>query len=94
MGQAYAPLRPGSSGEAIVKFNVEVECSPEEARRMMGLPDLTPVHDKYIASLTDAMDGVIAPDMLEGMMRNWAPMSDAGMSFWRKMFESAGKSGS
>ena len=44
-----------------MKFNVEVECSPEEMRRMMGLPDLTPVHDKYIASLTDAMDGVIAP---------------------------------
>ena len=76
-----------------MKFNVELDCTPEEARRMMGLPDLTPVHDKYIASLTDAMDGVVTADLLEGMMRSWTPMSDAGMSFWRKMFETAsGKS--
>jgi hypothetical protein len=72
-----------------MKFNVELDCTPEEARRMMGLPDLTPVHDKYIATLTGAMDGVVAPDLLEGMMRGWAPMNDAGMGFWRKMFETA-----
>ena len=75
-----------------MKFNVEVECTPEEARRMIGLPDLTPVHDRFVASLTDAMDGAVAPDLLDGMMRNWAPMGDAGMAFWRKMFETSGKS--
>ena len=72
-----------------MKFNVELECTPEEARRMMGLPDLTPVHDKYIASLTGAMDGKVAPELLEGLMQSWAPMGDAGMSFWRKMFDTA-----
>lgn len=76
-----------------MKFNVELDCTPEEARRMMGLPDLTPVHDKYIATLTGAMDGVVAPDLLEGMMRGWAPMSDAGMGFWRKMFDTAASTG-
>jgi hypothetical protein len=89
--KAYAWLHRGSSGEAVMKFNVEVECTPAEARQMMGLPDLTPVHEKYIASLTDAMDGVVSPDLLDGMVRSWAPMGDAGMNFWRKMFDSAGK---
>ena len=77
-----------------MKFNVEVDCTPEEARRMMGLPDLTPVHDKYVETLTAAMDGVVPKDMIDGMMRSWAPMGDAGMSFWSKMFETAGKSAS
>jgi hypothetical protein len=27
----------------------------EEARRMMGLPDLTPVHDAYIERMTKAV---------------------------------------
>jgi hypothetical protein len=89
--KAYAWLHRGSSGEAVMKFNVEVECTPAEARQMMGLPDLAPVHEKYIASLTDAMDGVVSPDLLDGMVRSWAPMGDAGMNFWRKMFDSAGK---
>lgn len=75
-----------------MKINVEVDCTPEEARRVMGLPDFTPVHEKYIATLMSSMDGVVAPDLLENVMKNWAPMGDAGMNFWRKMFEtSAGK---
>ncbi|QNA85856.1 hypothetical protein G4G27_19135 [Sphingomonas sp. So64.6b] len=75
-----------------MKINVEVDCTPEEARRVMGLPDFTPVHEKYIAMLTDSMDGVVAPDMLENVMKSWAPMGDAGMNLWRKMFESSTKS--
>lgn len=74
-----------------MKINVEVDCTPEEARRFMGLPDLTPVHDKYIASLTGAMDGTAPPELLDGMIKSWAPMGEAGMTFWRKMFESPGK---
>ena len=75
-----------------MKFNIEVECTPDEARRVMGLPDLTPVHDKFVASLTDAMDGVVSPEMLDGLTRGWMPMGDAGLDFWRKMFDSAGRS--
>ncbi|MES2055675.1 MAG: DUF6489 family protein [Pseudomonadota bacterium] len=75
-----------------MKINVEVECTPEEARRVMGLPDFTPVHEKYIAMLKDSMDGVVAPDMLENVMKSWAPMGDVGMNFWRKMFDASNKS--
>lgn len=74
-----------------MKITVDVECTPEEARRFMGLPDLAPVHEKYLTMLTGSMDGAVAPDMLETMMRSWAPMSDAGMGMWRKMFETAAK---
>ena len=74
-----------------MKINVEVECTPEEARRFMGLPDLAPVHEKYLGMLTGAMDGVVAPDLLDTMMRSWMPMSDAGMGMWRKLFESTTK---
>lgn len=76
-----------------MKFNVEVECTPEEARRVMGLPDFTPVHDKYIATLMESMDGVVAPELLDNVMRSWAPMGEAGMGFWRKMFEAGRPAG-
>lgn len=74
-----------------MKINVEVECTPEEARRLMGLPDFTPVHEKYISTLTDSMDGNIKPELLESVMRSWAPMGEAGMSFWRQLFDGATK---
>ena len=28
-----------------MKVTIDIDCTPEEARRFMGLPDLTPVHD-------------------------------------------------
>ena len=74
-----------------MKINVEVDCTPEEARRFMGLPDLTPVHEKYVATLTAAMDGIAPTEAIENMMKSWAPMSEAGFGMWRKMFESPGK---
>ncbi len=70
-----------------MKINVEVECTPEEARRLMGLPDLTPVHEKYLAFLSESMDGKLRPEMIEAMVKSWAPMGEAGMSFWRQLFD-------
>lgn len=76
-----------------MKMNIEVECTPEEARRAMGLPDLTPLHDRYVASLMETMEGGMKPEMIESMVRSWAPMGEAGMGMWRRMFETAGKTG-
>jgi hypothetical protein len=74
-----------------MKINVEVDCTPEEARRAMGLPDLSPVHERYVAMMVEAIDKQGTPEGFQEMMRQWGPMGDAGMSFWRGMFESAGK---
>lgn len=73
-----------------MKMNVEVDCTPEEARRFLGLPDLTPVHDKYIASMLDTMQNGVSPDAFEAMMKSWAPMGETGLRMWREMFERMG----
>lgn len=77
-----------------MKMNIEIECTPEEARRAVGLPDLTPIHDRYIAMMMDAMpDGQMKPEMLEQMVRGWQPMGEAGMAMWKRLFDGATKSG-
>lgn len=75
-----------------MKVNVEVDCTSEEMRRLMGLPDLTPLHDKYIALVSETMEGRVQPEMIETMMKSWAPMGEAGMNFWRRMIETGTKS--
>ncbi len=72
-----------------MKINLEIDCTPEEARRAMGLPDLTPIHDRYVARMSEMIEGGIKPEMLEGMIRSWAPMGEAGAAFWRQLFEKA-----
>ena len=76
-----------------MKINLEVDCTPEEARRAMGLPDLTPLHDRYLAMVMDTMDGSIRPELLETMVKGWAPMGEAGMAMWRRLFEARAKPG-
>lgn len=70
-----------------MKVNVEIECTPQEARAAMGLPDLTPVHDRYVQMLTETMQGQAPPELIESMLKGWGPMNDAGMALWRRMFE-------
>ena len=76
-----------------MKINVEVDCTPEEARRLMGLPDLTPIHEAYIAKMQDTVDNGLRPEMFENMIKNWAPMGEAGIAFWRRLFEAGTKPG-
>lgn len=76
-----------------MKVNVEIDCTPEEARRAMGLPDLTPIHDRYIQMMIETMESGPRPELVEQMLRNWAPMGEAGMQFWRRLVEGSAKSG-
>ncbi|HEX8379805.1 MAG TPA: DUF6489 family protein [Allosphingosinicella sp.] len=73
-----------------MKISVDVDCTPEEARRFLGFPDLTPVHEAYVQRLTKvASEGLTAESAAE-MMRSWGPMNEAGMAMWRSMLEGMG----
>jgi len=70
-----------------MKVTVDVDCTPEEARRFMGLPDLSSVHAVYLSKMERMIDDGITADNVEAMIRAWSPMGDAGMAMWRQMFE-------
>ena len=70
-----------------MNISVNIDCTPEEARRFMGLPDLTPLHDLYLDRVRQSMIEGLSPDAIEGMVRAWMPMGEAGMSAWKKMVE-------
>ena len=70
-----------------MKVTVDVDCTPEEARRFLGLPDLTPVHRAYVEKMTKAVSDGVTPESLGEMMKSWGPMSEAGMGLWRQMLE-------
>ncbi len=73
-----------------MKITVDVECTPEEARRFMGLPDLTPVHDAYIAQMLSAMgNGGLSREAFDGVMKSWMPMGEAGLQMWTKLLDQA-----
>ena len=53
-----------------MKVTVDVDCTPEEARRFLGLPDLTPVHQAYVERMQKAVTEGVTPESFTEM----APM--------------------
>ena len=73
-----------------MKITVDVDCTPEEARRFLGLPDLGPLHETYLAKMRSAIDQGITPETIQSMMQSWSPMGEAGLSLWRQMLDNMG----
>lgn len=70
-----------------MKVSVDVDCTPAEARAFLGLPDVTPIHDKYIKTMLDSFDGVSNVEQMEALFKNVSPMGDASMRLFRQMMD-------
>lgn len=73
-----------------MKVSVDVDCTPEEARRFLGLPDLTPVHEAYVDKMRTVVTEGATPEMFGDMVKAWGPMNEAGMNLWRQMLGQMG----
>jgi hypothetical protein len=70
-----------------MKVNVEVDCSPEEARRFLGLPDVTRANDVYVDAITKAMQGVGNVDQMQDLAKQMAPMGQFGLKLFQQLVE-------
>jgi hypothetical protein len=80
-------LCPSSSLEAEMKVNVEIDCSPEEARRFLGLPDVSKANDVYVEAVANAMKGVGNVDQLQELAKQIAPMGQVGLKLFQQFLE-------
>jgi hypothetical protein len=73
-----------------MKITANVDCTPEEARRFLGLPDLTPVHEAYVERMTKLVTDGSTADTFSELVKSWGPMSETGLTMWRQMIENMG----
>ena len=52
-----------------MKINVDVDLSPEELRRLFGLPDFTPTQELIVEALTRQVEKGLDGSLLPSMMR-------------------------
>lgn len=75
-----------------MKVNIEIDCSPEEARRFMGLPDIKPVQDAYVEKMVEtARTGGVPGEVVDAFVKNFAPMGEVGMKLFQQFVSQAGK---
>ncbi|GAC1397273.1 MAG: DUF6489 family protein [Vulcanimicrobiaceae bacterium] len=54
-----------------MKFNFELDCTPEEARAMIGLPDLRPLQQAVLARVEKQMLDAVSTVSPEGIVKVW-----------------------
>lgn len=74
-----------------MKITIEVDCTPEEARSFMGLPDVSAANSVYVDNLTKAMQGVSNPDQLKQYASALAPMGQVGLTLFQNFVEGSMK---
>ena len=62
-----------------MKVNIEMEMTPEEARRFMGLPDVAPLQQQMLEEMQARMRSAFDAGDPEAMMKAWMP----GGAFWQ-----------
>ena len=70
-----------------MKMTIEVDCSPEEARRFLGLPDVSSLNDHLVNEMKKRIDAnmsMVSPDEL---MKNWMAFGQGAQEQFRKLME-------
>lgn len=70
-----------------MKVHVEVDMTPEEARRFMGLPDVAPLQQKMMEEMQAKMKAAFDTGDPEAMMQAWMPLWNGSAGGGAKAFE-------
>ncbi|MGZ5922827.1 MAG: DUF6489 family protein [Rhizomicrobium sp.] len=74
-----------------MKMHVELDMTPEEARRMMGLPDIAPLQQQMMDEIKARMTRAMEAGDMESLMRAWTPLggTEALGQFQKFLWDSA-----
>ena len=73
-----------------MKMNIEIDMTPDEARRFLGLPDVTKLQNKMLAEMEKRMKAAVDLNDPEAMLKAWMPLGGQGFEqFQRFMLDSA-----
>ena len=72
-----------------MKFQIEVDCTPEEARQFLGLPDVVPMQEALMKQLEVQLSSALSGRDAETLLKTWLPVGLQGMEQFQKAFWSS-----
>lgn len=61
-----------------MKFTINCDCTPEEARAFFGLPDFQPMQEAVLAEMQEQLKKNMAAMEPENLMKMWMPQNAMG----------------
>jgi len=74
-----------------MKVHVEIDMTPEEARKLMGLPDVAPMQEEMLQEMQRRMKAALDTSDPEAMMRAWMPLGGQGFEQFQRFLWDAAK---
>lgn len=71
-----------------MKITINVDCSPEEARTFMGLPDIKPMQEALLKDLEAQVRANLQAMSPEALLKTWLPASLQSAGEAQKLFMS------
>ncbi|HLI10192.1 MAG TPA: DUF6489 family protein [Alphaproteobacteria bacterium] len=65
-----------------MKVKIDIDCTPQEARMFLGLPDLTFIQQSLLADLEERMRHALTAMDPETVLKTWFP---GGLQGWEQM---------
>ena len=69
-----------------MKIKIDVDCTPEEARNFLGLPDLAPMQQALAKDLEARLRSALAQADPEKLWQDWMPAGAQGLERWQEFW--------
>ena len=69
-----------------MKINIEIDCTPDEARTFLGLPDVSALQEALMKQVETQMASALKGMEPEAMLKAWLPAGMEGLDQMQKAF--------
>ncbi len=66
-----------------MKITVNIDCTPEEARAFLGLPDVAPMQERLLREMEERITDNMRAKTPDELFRAWLPAATAGFDSFR-----------
>src|SRR3546814_10619316 len=70
-----------------MKMTIEVDCSPEEARRFLGLPDVSALNERLVEEMKARMEANMAMISPDELVKNWMAFGQGAQEQFRQLMD-------
>lgn len=70
-----------------MKISMEIECSAQEVREVLGMPDVTELQEKWMQQVEAQMQDELGKFSTDEIMKSWTAGASANFSAMQKLAE-------
>lgn len=72
-----------------MKMTIEIDCTPQEARAFLGLPDVSGLNEKLVEEMQSRMTANMAMLSPEELIKNWTAFGVGAQEQFRNLMSAA-----